>query len=237
MIVKKSFKHTFSTYFESFYVKNIDQKFIDEIVEVEYQGEKPKAGSRCFMVSAHFGGWELAPYVLTKKLGLKGAAVARKVKDPKIDAFIVKLRVNSDVEYIHHRGAGEKINEYINKDLTIGVLLDHSSMTRDSFAIPFFGRNTTFMKGIPLLSVRRDYPILPVFILRTEDKFKLLVYPEIYPDKSMKPKERVYDIAKKINELYEEVIKKYPEQWYLIHKRFKRTADDEGNWLPGSIYN
>jgi len=146
----------------------------------------------------------------------------------------MKQRTNSDMQYIHHRGAGEKINEYIDKELSIGALLDHSSMPADSFSIPFFGLNTTFMKGIPLLSVRREYPILPAFIVRKDKGFKLLVYPVIHPNKDLKPKLRVYDVAKRINEVYEDVIKRHPDQWYLIHKRFKRLADENGNFIKNS---
>jgi KDO2-lipid IV(A) lauroyltransferase len=118
----------------------------------------------------------------------------------------------------------------------VGVLLDHSSMPKDSMTVPFFGLETTFIKGIPLLSVRRDYPILPAFILRENGKYKLITYPLIYPDKSLKPKERAYDIALKINRLYEEMIRQYPDQWYLIHKRFKRVADENGKLRKG-IYS
>jgi len=42
-VVKSSFRHTFSAYFESFYVKNIDERFLDEMVDVEYlDGVKPE---------------------------------------------------------------------------------------------------------------------------------------------------------------------------------------------------
>lgn len=234
-VVKESFKHTFCAYLESFYVKNIDSEFLDEMIEIEYRGEKPDT-SACFMVSAHFGGWELSPYVMSKKLGLKGAAVARKIKNPKVDEFILKQRVNSDVDYIHHRNATDTIKEYMDEGKAVGVLLDHSSMPKDSMAVPFFGLETTFIKGIPLLSVRKDYPILPAFILRKEHGYKLIVYPLIYPDRSLRPKDRAFDIAQRINQIFEEIIREHPEQWYLIHKRFKRLAGENGKYISG-IYS
>lgn len=234
-VAKSSFRHTFSSYIESFYTKNIDQKFIDEMVEIEYIGEKPDTRG-CFFVSAHLGAWELLSYVMTGKAGLKGAAVARKIKDKKVDEFIKKQRKNSEVSYIHHRGATDSIKEYIDKNLTVGVLLDHSSMPKDSMAVPFFGLNTTFIKGMPLLAIRKNYPVLPGFIIRKEKGFKLIIYPMMYPNQELKPKERAHDLALRINKIYEEVIREYPDQWYLIHKRFKRLADDEGNFISG-IYS
>lgn len=234
-VVKSSFRHTFCAYMETFYSEKIDQKFLDEMVDVEYLGEKPE-GHRYFMVSAHFGAWELGSYMLTGKLGLKGAAVARKIKNKKVDDFIKNQRKNQDVQYIHHRGASEGIKQFMDRSLTIGVLLDHSSAEKDSLHVPFFGITTTFMKAVPLLSVRRDYPILPVFILRKEKGYRLIVYPVMMPDRSLKPKERAEDVARRINEVYEDVIKKYPDQWYLIHKRFKRTPGEDGR-LSVNLYD
>jgi KDO2-lipid IV(A) lauroyltransferase len=48
------------------------------------------------------------------------------------------------------------------------------------------------------------------------------------PDHSLRPKERIYDIALRINKAFEEVIRENPEQWYLLHKRFKKTEDENG---------
>lgn len=234
-VVKSSFRNTFMSYMETFYSKNVDEKFIGEMVDVEYIGGKPEDRGY-FMVSAHFGGWELLSSLLTGKLGLKGAAVARKIKDPKIDEFIQKQRKNSAVAYIHHRGASDGIKEYMEKNLTIGVLLDHSSLEKDSLRIPFFGVTTTFMKAVPLLASRKNYPILPVFVLRRKKGFRMLVYPVIWPDRNLPPMERAENLAKRMNAVFEDVIRKHPDQWYLIHKRFKRTADEKGK-LTVNLYD
>ncbi len=81
-IVKSSFKHTFSSYMESFYAKRIDKKFIDEMVEVEYVSGEPFEERGYFMVSAHFGGWELSSYLMTKNWGVEGCCRRQKDKRP-----------------------------------------------------------------------------------------------------------------------------------------------------------
>lgn len=235
-VVKSSFRHTFCAYMESFYSNNVDRKFLDEMVEIEYiSGVKPEKTGH-FIVSAHFGAWELAANVMTKKLEMTGAVVGRKIKDPKVDEFIMSLRNYTDVKYIQHRGASDEIVKYMDQNLSIGVLLDHSSLEKDSLRVPFFGIVTSFLRGIPLLAARRNYPIVTAFILRKKKGYKLIVYPAIWPDKSLPPKERAHDLALRINHVYEDIIRKYPEQWYLIHKRFKRTADENGK-LTVNLYD
>lgn len=234
-VAKESFRHTFMTYMESFYTGRIDSSFIDSMVDVEYTSGTPYETRGYFVVSAHFGAWELAPVIINKKLKQGGAMVARRLKDKRVDEFVMKQRSTEGVEYIHHRGAAEEMRKYMDKNLNIGVLLDHSSMAKDSLKVPFFGVETTFMKAVPLLSVRKNYPVLPVFLLREKKGFKLIVYPPIWPDESLKPRDRALRLAAQINEVYEDIIRQYPEQWYLIHKRFKRTAGPDGK-LNISLY-
>ena len=65
--------------------------------------------------------------------------------------------------------------------------------------------------------------------------YKVPVITGIYPDKSLKTKERIIKIAEDINKVYEEVFKQYPEQWYLIHRRFKRVELEDGT-MSNHIY-
>lgn len=234
-VVKQSFRHSFATYAESFYAHRIDKNFLDsvEIENPQYMNVDKTRGY--FLVSAHIGCWELVPNIMSSKLGIRGAAIARKLKNEKVDEFLVKQRVSENVLYLHHRNIADRIPELLDEGITVGALLDHSATTRDSMFVPMFGVNTTFIKGVPLISVRKDIPIIPTFLIRTEKGFKMVMYPLIEPDRSLKPKERIYDIAKRINDTYEDIIRKYPEQWYLLHKRFKKTMDAEGN-ITESFY-
>jgi KDO2-lipid IV(A) lauroyltransferase len=231
-VVKSAFRHNFASFMESFRAAKITTAYIKNNVKVVYKGKIPE-NKGFFLVSAHFGPWELAPYIISSVLGVKTALIARKIKDPDVDAFAEKQRTTADIIYIRHRNAAEKIKECLQNNIPVGALLDHSSMPKDSISAPLFGIETTFLKGIPILSARSGYPILPAFITRDSQGFTLTFYPEITADKSLPPKERARDIAVRINKIYEEVISEHPDQWYLIHKRFKRVTGEDGNFISG----
>ncbi|MCD8492014.1 MAG: lysophospholipid acyltransferase family protein [Geovibrio sp.] len=146
-----------------------------------------------------------------------------------MDDFVKKRRGFSDkLIYLHHRDCAEEIGRLISSNVHIAALLDHASTEKDSIFIPFFGIKTTFNKGLPLIAVRMNIPIRPAFMKRTEDGAELIILEPILPDHSLSPKERIYDLARRINSAFEEVIKQNPEQWYLLHKRFKKTEDENG---------
>jgi len=228
-VAKSSFKHSFATYIEGFYSHRIDKKFIDSIEIVNPENQPPKDSEAYFFVSGHIGCWELIPIIAPMVADRTGAIIARRIKNKSVDDFLMKQRTSDKVIYLHHRNIAEKIPDMLEAKIPVGALLDHSATVRDSIFVPMFGMNTTFIKGIPMIAVRRDVPVLPSFLIRTEKSFRLIFYPMLYPDKTLKPKDRIYDLALRINKIYEEVIRQYPDQWYLIHKRFKKVMDENGN--------
>lgn len=226
---RESFRHTFMSYMEAFCIGRVDQAFMDKHIEIVCQCKKPDPVTGEIIVSAHFGSWELAAPAFAHISPLKIGLLARKMKDPKIDDFVKKRRGFSDkLIYLHHRDCAEEIGRLISSNVHIAALLDHASTEKDSIFIPFFGIKTTFNKGLPLIAVRRNIPIRPAFMKRTEDGAELIILEPILPDHSLSPKERIYDLARRINSAFEEVIKQNPEQWYLLHKRFKKTEDENG---------
>ncbi|MGE4497475.1 MAG: lysophospholipid acyltransferase family protein [Deferribacterales bacterium] len=226
---RESFRHTFMSYMEAFHTAGVDGDFINNHVTITCKGEKPEFLTPEIIVSAHFGSWELAVPCLAQLSPLKIAMLARKIKDPEVDEFVKKQRGFSDkLIYLHHRDCADEINRLAGTSAHIGALLDHASTEKDSIFVPFFGIKTTFNKGLPVIAVRKDIPIRPAFVKRTEDGAELILYDPIMPDHSLRPKERIYDIALRINKAFEEVIRENPEQWYLLHKRFKKTEDENG---------
>ncbi|WP_022852122.1 lysophospholipid acyltransferase family protein [Limisalsivibrio acetivorans] len=233
---RKACRHNMASFMESFYNGRIDQDFVKNRLKVTFIGEKPDFERTYFIVTAHFGSWELSSGLyrnyIQKDLGL----LARRFKDPEIDNLVQKLRGDSEmITYLHHRNCTEDMLRLLGDGVNIAALLDHSATMKDCIMVPLFGIKTTFIKGIPTLSAKMDIPLLPAFFKRTNEGVELIMYPPIEPDKSLKPRERIYDLALRVNKVYEDLFSRYPEQWYLIHKRFKKTEDENGE-ITDSFY-
>jgi KDO2-lipid IV(A) lauroyltransferase len=227
-VAKSSFRHSFATFAESMYSHRMTPEMVEKIEIENLSGAPVDTSKSYFMITAHIGCWELAAVAFTMIFDTKCAVIGRKMKNGKINEFLIKQRENDRLIHISHRNVAERVPECLENGISVGSLLDHSAVQKDSIFIPFFGKNTTFIKGIPTLSVRRNVDILPVFMVRTDRLYKMIIYPAISPDMSLKPKERIYDVARRVNEVYEDIIRKYPDQWYLLHKRFKKQMDEKG---------
>ncbi|BAI79649.1 lipid A biosynthesis lauroyl acyltransferase [Deferribacter desulfuricans SSM1] len=234
--LKRNFQNIFRSFFELLYLDKIDAEFIVNNVIIEDEKNlynKIGKYNSLLVVSAHIGSWEFGPVFVKKIFKKKIAIIGRRIKNKKIDSFVKKQRGSQGIEYFTHRDVALKVSKLLDDDYYIGSLLDHGAMEKDSIYVDFFGLKTTFIAGIPLIAIRKKIPILPIFVIRENGYYKMIHYDLIFPEKKGDLKVRLNSMARKINMVYEDVIKKHPDQWYLIHKRFKRVKKDEETY---SIY-
>jgi KDO2-lipid IV(A) lauroyltransferase len=235
-LVKNIYKEVFKSFFELFYVENIDEDFIKKYVICKNKEEILsfyKNNPELFILTGHMGAWELLGSVLYLCFNINGALVGRKVKNKKLDQLITRLRSAHGNIYITHKNALKEIVKCFSKNIPVGVLLDHSSMPKNAIFVEFFGVKTSFIAGAVTLAVKKNIPFKPFFLIRKEGKYELVHYPPIFPDNSLVLKERIYKMASDINKVYEDIILKYPEQWFMLHKRFKRNENENGEISNG----
>lgn len=226
-----SFTYTFMAYVDIFYAKRINDKYIKNHTTLENKEVYEKVKDEAFVfVGSHFGTWSLLPNLGPKVLSTKAITIGRSTKNKALDKIIEELRTFERTRYVTHRGAIDKLTAYINDGYMPGVYIDHTATEKDCINANFCGYKVPVIAGIPALCVRKNYPIIMIFSLYDKNPMdtKIILKGPIYPDRTLSVKERVMKLAEDINKIYEEVFKEHPEQWYLIHRRFKRVALEDG---------
>lgn len=228
---RKSFDYTFMAYLDIFYAHRIGDDYIKNHVTIEGRQiyDKVKNEDNKFVfVGGHFGTWSLLATIVPQALDTQVITIGRSTKNAALDKILDELRTFERVKYVTHRGAMEKLSSYINEGCIPGVYIDHTATAKDCINADFCGYKVPVIAGIPALCARKNYPIVFFFGLYDGFNTKVILKGPVYPDKNLKPKERIIKIAEDINKVYEEVFKQYPEQWYLIHRRFKRVELEDG---------
>ena len=228
---RKSFDYTFMAYLDIFYAHRIGDDYIKNHVTIEGRQiyDKVKNEDNKFVfVGGHFGTWSLLATIVPQALDTQVITIGRSTKNAALDKILDELRTFERVKYVTHRGAMEKLSSYINEGCIPGVYIDHTATAKDCINVNFCGYKVPVIAGIPALCARKNYPIVFFFGLYDGFDTKVILKGPVYPDKNLKPKERIIKIAEDINKVYEEVFKQYPEQWYLIHRRFKRVELEDG---------
>ena len=90
--------------------------------------------------------------------------------------------------------------------------------------VDFFGRPACTSPGLAYLSAQTRLPVHPVFIIRQNNGRHLVkVYPPIPPPAGRDP-DSIHQATQQYTTVIEEVIRKVPEQWIWIHRRWRTQS-------------
>jgi KDO2-lipid IV(A) lauroyltransferase len=105
---------------------------------------------------------------------------------------------------------------------TVGLLVDQSRR-REGVDVNFFGHRVPATPAAAFLSIRCKCPILPIFCIReASGQLTIHVGQPIKTKWSGDLRSDVQANTQLITDAVEGMILKYPEQWFWVHKRWKK---------------
>ncbi len=229
------YKNLGMVFVEIFRLNRYNGNNIDKFVESNFdslKGIHKKKG--ILLLTAHFGNWELMAKTFALK-GYPGNALARPLDNPYIENILYKLRRNAGGKVIYNReNAVKNIISALNNNEIVGFLPDENASKRIGVFVDFFGVKACTMPGMANIAAKMKLPVIPAFLVRLKDgsgnytKHKLIIEPPLNINYTGNRKTDTINILKMFNEKIEEMIKKYPEQWFWIHNRWRTRPDSEG---------
>jgi len=183
--------------------------------------EKARAMNRgVLLATAHVGFWEVGTFFLPV-LGFPSAFVAKKTKNPYINNYVVKMREHAGGQVIDAKKGARQIVKTLQEGNCIGVLIDHHIRKSEAVQVPFFGRPAWTTPIITQIAMKRDIPVVPIFVYRTEDfKYRAELAEPIFL-KGAVTDENVTANTALLTNIIEQAIRKEPSQWFWVHTRWK----------------
>jgi Kdo2-lipid IVA lauroyltransferase/acyltransferase len=179
------------------------------------------------VVTAHLGNWELLG-LGSRLTGLAFATVVRPLDIRLLDRLAQRLRAAAGVQHIDKRHAARTILDALRDGRVVGVLLDQNATRSEGVFVPFFGRLASTSRGLALLSLRAGVPILPVFIHREPDgRHRILIETAIAPPNSGSLETAVVELTAECTRRIEAAIRRAPDQWFWLHRRWRTRPIDE----------
>ena len=105
----------------------------------------------------------------------------------------------------------------------VGILLDQNATRAEGIFAPFFGTPASTSRGLAVIALRTEAPVVPVFIRRLERGRHLIEVGPVVPP----PERDVVAFTTSFNEAIEKAIRRAPEQWFWLHKRWKTRPRPE----------
>lgn len=192
-------------------------------------------GNGVILVSAHFG---IFPLMLLRCVqeGYATNAIIRQTRDETVEKYFLDLRTRLGLKTIYAVPRKECVDSALkalrNKEMVF-IPLDQNFGSGRGVFVDFFGQKAATATGPVVLSLRTKSPILPIFTVRDGDnKHKIIVEPPIDLEYKEDDKQTVEVNIAKITQVIERYIRKYPQEWGWMHRRWKTQPAPEVNHEP-----
>jgi KDO2-lipid IV(A) lauroyltransferase len=180
------------------------------------------------LFTGHVGAWELSSFGLSL-FGYPLSFLVRRIDNPKIEAMIDRARRSRGNRTIDKMSAAREMLQILRDGGTLGILVDLNTLDREAIFVEFFDRpaSTTFI--VAKLALRTGAQVLPVFAPWDEQRkrFILIVDEPLKIEQTGDEDEDVRRLTQQYTRVVEDYVRRYPDQWLWIHRRWKTRPSGE----------
>jgi KDO2-lipid IV(A) lauroyltransferase len=183
-------------------------------------------GKGTVVLTGHFGNMVLLRYACYLNIPPR-SVIIRKLDDPYLEHYVTSILKAHDVTMVRPDGALKRMRQLLLQNTLVVTLADQKAGGsrrggRDGIVVDFFGiPSQTHITG-PFLARRTGASIVPVFVIRKgPGKYTIEVNE---PLKLVHTDDEQGDLkqnTRKLNQIFEHYIRRYPEQWFWLHRRWK----------------
>ncbi|HEY5884764.1 MAG TPA: lysophospholipid acyltransferase family protein [Pyrinomonadaceae bacterium] len=180
------------------------------------------------LFTGHVGAWELSSFGLS----LRDSPISflvRRLDNPRVEELVDRIRTRFGNQSVDKRGAARPMINILRSGGTLGLLVDLNTLDEEAIFVDFFGvpASTTFM--LAKLALRTNATVLPIFVPWDESSGKFLVHilTPVSVERSGDEAEDIRRLTASLTKVVEDYIRRYPDQWLWIHKRWKTRPKGE----------
>ena len=185
-------------------------------------------GQGALLVTAHFGNWERTGKMLLRR-GIPLNALVRPLKGA-LNNRIVDNRLAAGGGLIYPKGAIRQTLVALKRGETILMLLDQALPAKAAVFVPFFGRLASTTPTMAVTALRTGAPVFVVMGVRDESGRKMWLEVEgpIAPPEGVSEDEALTAYTGKVTAVLEKYVRRYPDQWLWLHRRWKVQPPQRG---------
>ena len=228
-ISRRIFQHLGITFLEILQLTALSREDIlskIQVVGLENLQRAQQSKKGLIIVSGHLGSWELGLLYVCCILQKPSLGVAKEIRFAPLNRRIHRLRTRFGLKIVYKKGAMPEMRQMLRRGGIVGLLVDQSRRS-EGVEVTFFGHKVTATPAAAFLAIRCSCPILPIFCVR-EANGQLTI--EVNPPLELKRTGNLrFDVqanTQVITDALEKAVRKYPDQWFWVHKRWKKFYPD-----------
>jgi len=192
-----------------------------------YQGAQAK-GKGVLVITAHLGAWELSSFYHSM-MGHPMGMIIRRLDNRLLDAFVNGIRCMHGNYVLHKDDFGRGLLTAMRSGGTVGILMDTNMTPPQGEFVKFFGIDACTGTGIAHVARKTGAAVLPGFMLweKAQNRYVLHFGPEVQIPHTDNVAADIVAGTQLCTSAIESWIRRYPDQWLWIHRRWKTRPAGE----------
>ncbi len=175
------------------------------------------------VVSGHLGNWELVGAWAAWK-GYPTTYVVAQQSNPLIEELIDHHRRAAGIEIVKRNDAGRGVLDALKRKRIVAMLMDQDAR-RDGVFVPFFGRQASTFRGVATFAVKRRPTVLAFESWREKDGRIHFRFREVEIPRTGDRERDIVELTAELTRTLESYIRRHPEQWLWLHRRWKTRPE------------
>lgn len=233
-MARQTFMHFGSSLVDIIKFSSLSEKRKTALIQVEGEENllsalQEKKGAILF--TAHYGSWEIAPFVVTKLAKLN--VIARSLDNKLLERELLKLRMSQGSKVIYKHQATKLILQSLRAKEMVAFLIDQNVQKHQAVFVNFFGRAAATTPSLAAFFLKTRSPIVPVFCSQTPSyRYHLQILEPLKIELEGGYNQQVLKITQICTKIIEAQIRKNPAHWFWLHNRWKTRPNKERGQVP-----
>ena len=185
-------------------------------------------GNGVLIVTGHLGAWELSSF-WHSLMGHPMTMVIRRLDNPRVDKMVNDIRCRHGNRVVHKDDFARGLLQAMRRGDTVGILMDTNMTPPQGVFVPFFGVLACTASGLARVALRTGAAVLPGFLVwePAEQKYVLHFGEELPLIATGDDDHDVIANTAQFTAAIEKFIRRYPDQWLWVHRRWKTRPEGE----------
>jgi len=204
---------------------------VDEVVVYDGLENFERAyarGKGVLFLTAHFGGWELSAFAHSLH-GQWLHVVMRPMDNPYLDRLLQSYRTMHGNKVVPKDDFVRGLLAAMKAGETVGILMDTNMTPPQGVFVDFFGIPACTASGLARIAMRTDAAVVPGFTIWDDSlgRYRLRFDPAVELMRTGDLEADIVTNTQKFTKIIEDYVRKYPEQWLWVHRRWKTRPEGE----------
>lgn len=185
-------------------------------------------GKGVLILTGHLGAWELSSFYHSL-MGYPMSMVIRRLDNPLVDRLVNGIRCLHGNQVLHKDDFARSLLSAMRKGESVGILMDTNMTPPQGVFVDFFGVPACTASGLARVALKTGAAVLPGFMFweESEKKYVLHFGEEIPVIETGDDHADVLQLTQRLTSELETWIRRYPEQWLWVHRRWKTRPSGE----------